>query len=134
MKEKGATVKDTVIQGNVIMVRDVIECQWYYFSRQCENDILKDINRFQSHTIYRCTLSLFSCLVICNSLLPHRLSRHQASLSFTITRSLLKLIYIESVMPSNHLILCHPLLLPSVFPNIRVFSNESTLRIRWPKY
>ena len=58
----------------------------------------------------------------------------QASLSFTISRSLLKLTSIESVMPSNHLILCHPLLLPSIFPCIRVFSNESALRIRWPKY
>ena len=60
---------------------------------------------------------------------------HQASLSFTNSRSLLKLMSIESVMPSNHLILCHPLLLPhSIFPSIRVFSNESVLRIRWPKY
>ena len=59
----------------------------------------------------------------------------QASLSFTISRSLLKLMSIESVMPSNHLILCHPLLLlPSIFPSIRVFSNESALHIRWPKY
>ena len=58
----------------------------------------------------------------------------QASLSFTISQSLLKLLSIESVMPSNHLILCHPLLLlPSIFPNIGVFSNESALRIRWPK-
>ena len=46
----------------------------------------------------------------------------------------LKLMSIESVMPSNHLILCHPLLLPSIFPNIKVFSSESTLRMRWPKY
>ena len=54
---------------------------------------------------------------------------------FTISQSLLKLMSIESVMPSNHLILCHPLLLlPSVFPSIRVFSNVSALRIRWPKY
>ena len=59
---------------------------------------------------------------------------HQASLSFTISRSLLKLMSIESVMPSNHLILCRPLLLPSIFPSIRVFSNESALRVRWPKY
>ena len=59
---------------------------------------------------------------------------HQASLSFTSSRSLLKLMSIESVMPSNHLILCHPLLLlPSIFPSIRVFSNES-VHIRWPKY
>ena len=59
----------------------------------------------------------------------------QASLSITNSRSLLKLISIESVMPSNHLILCRPLLLlPLIFPSIRVFSNESALRIRWPKY
>ena len=58
----------------------------------------------------------------------------QASLSITNSRSLLKLMAIESVMPSNHLILCHPLLLPSIFPSIRVFSNESVLHIRWPKY
>ena len=59
----------------------------------------------------------------------------QASLSFTISRSLLKLISIESVMPSNQLILCRPLLvLPSIFPSIGVFSNELALRIRWPKY
>ena len=58
-----------------------------------------------------------------------------ASLSFTISRSLLKLMSIESMMPSNHLILCCPLLLlPSIFPSIRVFSNESVLCIRWPKY
>ena len=59
-------------------------------------------------------------------------ARH-ASLSITSSRSLLKLIYIESVMPPNHLILCHPLLLPSVFPSIRVFSNESALHSRWPQ-
>ena len=60
---------------------------------------------------------------------------HQASLSFTISWSLLKLMSTESVMPSNHLILCHSLLLlPSVFPSIRVFSSESALYIRWPKY
>ena len=60
---------------------------------------------------------------------------HQASLSITSSQSLLKLMSVESVMPSNHLILCCPLLLlPSVFPSIRVFSNESALHIRWPKY
>ena len=59
----------------------------------------------------------------------------QASLSFTISRSLLKLMSIESVMPSNRLILCRPLLLlPSIFPSIGVFSNESVLHIRWSKY
>ena len=56
---------------------------------------------------------------------------HQASLSYIISRSLPKLMFIESAMPSN---LCHPLPLPSIFPSIRIFSNESALRIRWPKY
>ena len=60
---------------------------------------------------------------------------HQVSLSITNFQSLLKLMSTESVMPSNHLILCHPLLLlPSIFPSIRVFSNEFVLCIRWPKY
>ena len=59
----------------------------------------------------------------------------QTSLSITNSQSLLKLMSIESVMPSNHFILCHPfLLLPSIFPSIRVFSNESVIHIRWPKY
>ena len=60
---------------------------------------------------------------------------HQASLSITSYQSLLKLRSIKLIMPSNHLILCHPLLHPpSIFPSIRVFSNESVLHIRWPKY
>ena len=63
-----------------------------------------------------------------------RTTAHQASLSITNSSSLLKLMSIESVMPSSHLIHCHPLLLlPSIFPSIRVFSNESALHIRWPK-
>ena len=80
-------------------------------------------------------LLLFS-LLSCDQLfvIPWTIA-HEASLSFTVSRSLLKLMFIESVMPSNHFILCRPLLLlPSVFPSIRVFSNESVLRIRWPKY
>ena len=64
-----------------------------------------------------------------------RTAARQASLSITNSRSLLRLTSIESVKPSNHLILCHPLLLlPSIFPSIRVFSSESVLCIRWPKY
>ena len=64
-----------------------------------------------------------------------RTAAHQASLSITNSRSLLKLMSIESVMPSNHIILCHPsILLPSIFPSITVFSNESVICIRWPKY
>ena len=58
----------------------------------------------------------------------------QASLFITSSESLLKLMSIELLMPSNHLILCHPLLLPSIFPSIRVFSSESVLHIRWPKH
>ena len=73
-------------------------------------------------------------LLMSNSVTPW-IGAHQASLSFIISWSLLKLMSIESVMPSNHLILCCPLLfLTSIFPSIRVFSNESALHIRWPKY
>ena len=75
----------------------------------------------------------FSPSVVSDSLRSHGL--HQASLSITDSRSLLKLMSIESVMPSSHLILCHPLLLLTpIPPSIRVFSSESALRIRWPKY
>ena len=72
---------------------------------------------------------------MCDSLQTPWAAACQASLSITIFWSLLKLMSIELVMPSNHLILCHPLLLlPSIFPSIRVFSNESALHMRWPKY
>ena len=70
----------------------------------------------------------------CLTVTPWATAR-QASLSITYSQSLLKLLSIELVMPSNHLIVCRPLLLlASIFPSIRVFSNESALRIRWPKY
>ena len=76
----------------------------------------------------------FSCSVVSDSATP-RTSACQASLTITNSRSLLKLMSIESVTPSNHLILCRPLLLlPSIFPSIRVFSNESVPHTRWPKY
>ena len=76
----------------------------------------------------------FSRSVVSDSLRPHE-SQHQASLSITNSWSSLRLTSIESVMPSSHLILHRPLfLLPSIFPSIRVFSNESALHIRWPKY
>ena len=76
----------------------------------------------------------FSRSVVSDSATPRTAAR-QASLSIANSRSLLKLMSIVSMMPSNHLILCHLLLLPpSIFPNIRVFSNESVLHIRWPKY
>ena len=79
-------------------------------------------------------LLLFCCSVMSNSLQLHELQAHQDSVSFTISQSLLKLMSTELVMPSNHLVLCHPLLLPSIFPSIRVFSHESALCIRWPNY
>ena len=76
----------------------------------------------------------FSCSVMSNSLQPHGLQHSRPPIHHQL-RSLLKPMSIESVMPSNHLILCHPLLLlPSIFPNMRVFSNKSALCIRWPKY
>ena len=77
----------------------------------------------------------FSRSVVSNSLRPHESQHAKASLSIINSRSSLRLVSIESVMPSTHLILCRPLLLlPPIPPNIRVFSSESTLRIRWPKY
>ena len=76
----------------------------------------------------------FSRSVVSNSVTPWT-AAHQASLFITNSQSLPKFMSIESVIPSNHLILCHPLLLlPSIFPSIRVFSDESVLHIRWPKY
>ena len=75
------------------------------------------------------------CSVMSDSLWPHGLQQPQVSLFFTVSPSLLKLTSIESVIPSNHLIPCHPLLLlPSVFPSIRVFSSEPALWTRWSKY
>ena len=100
-----------------------------------------------SHSLSNTLVGLCSCLttqpaIVVVQLLSHvRLfatpwtAARQASLSFTISQSLLKLMSIESVIPSNHLILCRPLLLlPSIFPSIKVFSRESALHIRWPKY
>ena len=96
-------------------------------------------NRTGKRHMKRCSASLI--ISSAHSLSHVRLfvtpwtTARQASLSITNSQGLLKLMPIELVMPSNHLILCHPFLLPpSVFPNIRVFSSESALRIRWPKY
>ena len=81
-----------------------------------------------------CRELLFSCSVVSNSVMPW-IAAHQASLSFTISQSLLKFVFIELVMPSNYLILCRPLLLlPSIFPSIRVFSDELAFHIRWSKF
>ena len=88
------------------------------------------------HTICRFNLITlqFGCSVVPDSVTPW-ITTCQASLPFTIYQNLLKLMTMELVMPSNHLVLCHPLiLLPSIFPSMRVFSNNSALYIRWPKY
>ena len=89
-----------------------------------------------SLTFYKFNSIQFSRSVVSNSLRPHELQHaNQASLSITNSRSSPKPMSIESVMPSYHLILCHPLLiLPSIFPSIRIFSKESALHIKWPKY
>ena len=88
--------------------------------------------RIQLHFSQFSSVQSLNHVQLCN---PMNHSSSQASLCITNSRSLLKLMSIESVMPSNHLILCHPLLLlPPIPPSIRVFSNESTLHIRWPKY
>ena len=86
-------------------------------------------------TTYTCENIFSSVAQSCQLFATPWTAAHQASLSITNSQSLLKLIFIESVMPSNHLILCHPLvLLISMFPSIRVFSSESVLPIMWPKY
>ena len=96
--------------------------------RQIDNELGLYINDSGSLRIKFVVVQSLSCLRL---FVTPWTAAHQASLSFTISQSLLRLM----VMPSNHLILCHPLiLLPSIFPSIRLFSNESTLPIRWPKY
>ena len=84
--------------------------------------------------VSNCQFSLVQSLSCIGLFATPWTAAHQASLSTTNSRSLLKLMSIELVMPSNHLILCLLLLLPSIYPSIRVFSKESVLRIRWPKY
>ena len=87
------------------------------------------------HAPKRSLLLLFNRLVMSHDFATPWTAARQAPQSFTISLSLLKLMSLESVMPSNHLILCHPLLFPtSIFPSIRVFSSESALHIRWPNY
>ena len=95
------------------------KCSITYLKR-----LLSAIVSFVVHSFSRVRLFVTPCTAV-----------QQASLSFTISLSLLKLMFIKLVMPSNHLVLCHPLfLLPLIFPGIRVFSNELALWIRWTKY
>ena len=98
------------------------------------SSILPSIGVFSNESVLCISSAQFSHSVMSDSAILWTAAR-QASLSITNSWSLLKLMSIESVMPSNHLIFCHPLLLlPSIFPSIRVFSNKSALCIRWPKY
>ena len=90
---------------------------------------------FVNSVLFSLSSVQFSYSVVCDSIATSRTAVRQTSLSITNSRGLLKLMSLELVMPSNHLILCRPLLLqPSNFPSIRVFSSESVLCIRWPKY
>ena len=110
-------------QGSAKTLSFVFSGQKQYASR----DIKLQVDR---SFCYSCSVTLVS-----DSVTPWATAHHASLLSFTISWSLLKLIFIELVMPSNHLILCHPLfLLPSIFPSIRVFSNELALCIRRPTY
>ena len=92
--------------------------------------VYEDILQIRMHAL---TESCFFVAKLCLTLLDP-MDCSMPGFSVTISLSLLRLMSVELVMPSNHLILCHPLLLPSTFPNIRVFSNESALCIRWPTY
>ena len=125
--QSGKCLKTKAIPGSGIIlfvsylsVITVLHCLWFYIRKQLFSIIQ-----------YSSVQSLSRVQLFATSWIAAR----QASLSITNSRSLLKLMSIESVMPSSHLILCHPLLLlPPVPPRIRVFSNESILCMRWPKY
>ena len=133
LEQEMATHSSSLISVGVVCARPWDRC-WKYLEEPANSCLLGEadhkIIRIQ-HKLFNSVQS-FSCVWL--FVTPWAAAR-QASLSITNSRSLLKLMSIESVMPSNHLILCHPLpLLPSIFPSIRVFSNESVLCIRWPKY
>ena len=115
------------------------EMQYSYLGNSMDQGVVSGPNPGNLHPLPKIVgiilpLTQFNHSVMSNSETPWTVAR-QASLSITSSQSLLKLMSIESVMPSNHLILYRPLLfLPSIFPSIRVFSKESVLCIRWPKY
>ena len=94
--------------------------------------VIRKKNTWNNNIIFFCSVR-FSCSIRSNSLQPNGL-QHIKLPCLSPTLGLLKLMSITSVTLCNHLILCHPLLLPSIFPSIRVFSNESVVCIRWPKY
>ena len=120
-KEKQSWDLNTSIQAHLVIAM-VFPLVMY----GCENWTIKkaECRRIDAFELWCCVcLFVTSWTATC-----------QAFLSITNSWSLLKLMSIKSVMPSNHLILCHPLLPPSIFPSIRIFSNESVLHIRWPKF
>jgi len=130
-------VTDTAVPGplvNSAILKPAVFWLWVV----CRNSLFQ-LEKFNNYTVFLKYFINFSSVqfnhsVVSNSATPWTAAR-QASLSITNSWSSLKLMSIESVMPSNHLILCCPLLLlPSVLPSIRVFSNESVLHVRWPKY
>ena len=108
-------------------------CEWYKINGQCWNIlILSYLVPLRIEIFHFSSVQWLSGVWL---FATPRSAARQASLSITNSQNLLKLRSIESVMPSNHFILCRPLFLPrSIFPSIRIFSNESILRIRWPKY
>ena len=108
---------------------DTIHRQKFSKNIKCLNDT---VNQLHPTDIIR--HNQFICSVVSHSFWPPWAAALQAFLSSTISQSLFKFMYSELGMLSNHLILCHPLLLPSIFPSIRVFSNQSAFWIRWPKY
>ena len=115
------------ISGKILERRYILQFKEQRFWTHSELDL-----NFKSSTYQFRSVQSLSCV---RFFATPWTAAHQASLSITNSWSLPKLTSIESVMPSNHLILCRPLLLlPSIFPSIRVFSNESALHIRWPKY
>ena len=116
-----------------------VHCRWILYQLSCPCQILcrrsQDPNGSPCEgLIFQMLLLLLSCFSRVQFCATPWTAACQASVSFTISWSLLRLMSLESVMPSNHLVLYCPLLLPSVFPSIGVFSNESALGIRWPKY
>ena len=128
--ETNTTLKSNYMPIIFFLIFDILwqnQCR----VRSCFTDIyLKPAFLVLFHSVQ------FNCSVMSDSLRPHELlAARQASLSIINSQSSLRLTSIESVMPSSHLILCHPLLLlPPILPSIRDFSNESTLHMRWPKY
>ena len=118
-----------IIRGLIYMKKEkTIALQWKDWSPQFS---YKQLYQPKPKALQFSSVQMFSHVRLFRT--PWIAAR-QASLTITNSRSLSKPTSIELVMPSNHLILCHPLLLPSIFPSIRVFSNESGLHIRWPKY